>query len=190
MERLQWECKVPMIRNRLVTRPVLAAIVPFLAAAGYLIYRSDGRLKGTGEGYALIMLGILLVLTILFWLALFVGKNAPGYIIDIEGIVNYSLPGKTIKNRSIMMFLVFFGYLRGNFVSVQSGQIAYSRQVMKIRWQDIRKARYYPKNRLIIINGGFDERMAVFCNKENYEAIEKNIRTGIIRASLDMLNSY
>ncbi len=190
MDRLQWETKIPVIRNRLVMRPLVALIFPFVGMAGYLIYRSEGNLKGTGEGYALILLAVFFVLAALFWIAMYAGKVAPGYIVDQEGIVNYSLPGKAVRNKFLRYFLVFFGYLRGSYVSASTGKIAYGRQVMKIRWTDIRKAGYYPNHRLIIISSGFDEKMAVFCTRENYEDVEKRIRRGIIKADMQLSEDY
>ncbi len=190
MSRKQWEIKVPVIYNRLIMRPIFAAVFPFLAIAVYLVYRSEGEFVGMSEGYALVLLAILFVLSILFWLSLSAGKSAPGYIIDEEGIVNYSLPGRAVKNRFLRLFLVFFGYFRGGYMTEQGGRTAYGKQIMKIRWQDIRKVKYYPKDRLIVVNGGFDERMAIFCSRKNYDEIEKRIRTGIIKTRLDSPDSF
>jgi len=57
-----------------------------------------------------------------------------------------------------------------------SGVIAQSRQVIKIKWKEIRKVKYYPREYTIIVRGNLNNKLAVFCTKENYGEVENMIK--------------
>ena len=71
---------------------------------------------------------------------------------------------------------VALGLLSGNFTAAGAGMIAQSRQVVRIKWESIRKVRYYPKEHTILVRGGYMEKIAVFCTPENYAEVEAMIK--------------
>ncbi|MHB8963293.1 MAG: hypothetical protein ACYC5K_09100 [Saccharofermentanales bacterium] len=177
MNRLQWEIFVPIFRNRFIMRGLVISLgIPFGVLILFLVIASGGDIADTDTKYALILIGMLFGLTILLILALYGGKYAPGFIIDSEGIINYTQEKQARKNKVINMMLIVLGLIRGNFTAVGTGLIARSRQVMKIKWKNVTRIRYYPKQRTILVQGGFAEKIAVFCTKENYGEVEKIIR--------------
>jgi hypothetical protein len=72
--------------------------------------------------------------------------------------------------------LIALGAISGSPTAVGAGMIAQSRQVMRLNWGKVRKVRYDPKRCTILVNGGFTEKIAVFCTRENYAQVEAIIR--------------
>lgn len=181
MSRIQWEISVPIFRNRFIMHGLALALgLPFGILVLFLIIVSKGNILGTDVKYALALIGILFLLTILLILALYGGRYAPGFIVDNEGIINYTQEKQAKKNKAINTLLAIFGLFRGNFTAAGTGILAHSRQVMKIRWKSISKIQYYPNQKTILVQGGFTEKIAIFCTKENYGEVEKAIREHIL----------
>ncbi|MHB1454951.1 MAG: hypothetical protein ACYCYM_13490 [Saccharofermentanales bacterium] len=177
MNRIQWEISVPIFRNRFIMRGLaLSSGIPFGVLILFLVIASGGDIADTDTRYALALIGMLFGLTILLILALYGGKYAPGFIVDNEGIINYTQEKQARKNKAINTLLVVLGLIRGNFTAAGTGLIAHSRQVMKIKWKNVSRIRYYPKQKTILVQGGFTEKIAIFCTKDNYAEVEKIIR--------------
>lgn len=181
MNRIQWEISVPIFRNRFIMHGLALALgLPFGILVIFLIIVSKGNILGTDVKYALALIGILFVLTMLLILALFGGRYAPGFIVDNEGIINYTQEKHAKKNKVINTLLVIFGLSRGNFTSAGTGLLAHSRQMMKIRWKNISRIQYYPNQKTILVQGGFTEKITIFCTKENYGKVESAIKKHIL----------
>lgn len=177
MNRVQWEISVPIFRNRFIMRGLALSLgIPFGVLILFLVIASGGNIAGTDTKYALILIGMLFVLTILLILALYGGRYAPGFIVDNEGIINYTQEKQARKNKAINMMLMVLGLIRGSFTAAGTGLIAHSRQVMKIKWKNVTRIRYYPKQRTILVQGGFTEKIALFCTRENYAEVERIVR--------------
>jgi len=180
MKKLQWEIYVPLFNNRFILKGLGIAIgIPFGILITAIIILSKGNIMGTDAKYALFLIGVLLVLTYLIVLAVYGGKYAPGFIVDETGITNYTQDNQTKKNKIINTILIIFGLFSGNLTAAGTGFIAQSRQVLRINWKAITKVSYYPKQHTIIVKGGFTEKIAVFCTKENYSEVESLIKTKV-----------
>lgn len=177
MRRLQWEIKTSLFRNGVAARLIIVSTIPFIAAAIYLFKRYDGQIKGTNGQYTLILLGILYFLILSLILALNIGKNPSGYILDEEGIVNYSSPSSKKSSRLSDFKLAFLGNPRRRYVSTHCDSTPL---ITKIHWKDIYKTKFYPKKRLILLCACFDEKLLVFCTEANYSKVEKFIKEQIL----------
>ena len=172
---LRWEIYVPIFKNRFVlTGLALSVGVPFGLLIGILLLLSNGEISGIK--YALLMIGLLFALTFLFLMLVYGGKYAPGFIVDASGITNYTQAHQQKKNRVINALLIAFGVFSGNHTAAGIGVLAGARAVMKLSWKQIRKAKFFPAQRAILIHGGFAQKMAVFCTPENYALAEALIR--------------
>lgn len=180
MNRIQWERDVPFFKNRFILNGIAIAIgIPLGGIIILMLVLSKGALLGKDTTYFFGLVAIFTIQVTVLLLALYCGRYVPGYIVDDEGIVNYSQQKQAKSNRLLNILLIIFGLFRGSYAPVGAGYAALSRQVMRIEWQDVKKVRYYPKQCAIVVQGGFTEKLVVFCNKSNYESVGKKIREKI-----------
>lgn len=174
---IKWETYVPLYTNPVILNGLALAIgLPFGILILFLLVISKGDIFGSDVKYAFLMIGLLFFFTFLLTMALYGGKYAPGFILDEKGVINYTQEKQRKRNNLINGLLVFFGLFGGNVTAAGIGYIAESRQVMKIKWKNVRDVKYDQKHNTIIIKGGFAEKMAVFCTEENYSEVEAFVR--------------
>jgi len=177
METIQWEKNVPIFKNRFILKGLGIALgIPFGILIIILIILSGGDILGTDVKYPLFLIGLLFFLTTIFIFIIYGGNYAAGFIIDEKGITNYTQKQQAKKNKIINSLLVVLGLFSGRYGAAGSGILAQSRQTITIKWRSIRKIRYYPKQHTLLIQGGFTEKIAVFCTPENYYKVEKIIK--------------
>lgn len=177
MDRIQWEILVPVFKNRFFLQGAgIAFGVPFGIVVAIILITSKGDVLGTDAKYSLSLIGLLFVVSFVVISVVYGGKYAPGFIIDNEGITNYTQAKHSKRNKIINNLLIVFGALSGKPSAVGTGMIASSRQVINIKWKNIRKIKYYPEKHTILVWGGFAEKIAVFCTSENYVDVEAMIR--------------
>ncbi len=175
-QKLQWEIYVSIFKNKYILRGLALAIgLPFGLLIAILLIVSGGDIS-RDTGYALGMIAALLVLTVLFVLIVYGGRYAPGFIIDESGVTNYTQAKQAKKNKVVNGLAVALGLVSGNFSAAGAGMIAASRQTMRIKWKNIRKVRFDDKRRVILLRGGFAEKIAVFCTPENYAAAKAMVQ--------------
>lgn len=177
MNRIQWERDVPIFKNRFILKGIGLAIgIPFVGIFILITVLSKGDILGTDAKYIFGLIGIFSILVTLLIFALFCGKYVPGFIVDEEGIMNYSQQKQAKTNKLFNMLLIVFGLFRGSYAPIGAGYPALSRQRMKIEWKDMKKARYFPKQFAVVVQGGFTEKLVVFCTKNNYESVVQAIK--------------
>lgn len=167
MSKLHWQISVPIFKNRVILKSIgLAVGIPFAIVIGVILLSA-----GADAGYALLLIGLLFILTFLLLMILYGGRYAPGFIIDDTGITNYTQSKYARRSDKVNKIAVLLGALSANPTVAGAGLIAQSKQTVRIRWKNIKKAKYDPKRYTIMISGGFTEKMAVFCTQENYEQV-------------------
>ncbi len=182
MEKLQWEIRVPMFRNFYLLRGLLLAIgLPFAALIALLLILSGGDVVHSDAKYALFMIGLLFLLTYLFILLFYGGAYAAGFVVDEEGVLNYTQKRQAKKNAVVNGLLMILGAFSGRPGTAGIGMMAAARQSVQIKWSAVRRVKYDPKRCTILLRGGPTQKIAVFCSPENYAAAETAIRrrTGI-----------
>jgi hypothetical protein len=177
MNELRWEIYVPIWRNRFILQGLWLALgIPFGTLIALIIILAGGDVMGTDAKYALFMIVLLFVLTYLLTLILYGGKYAPGFIVDKNGATNYTQAAQTKKNRVMNTILIVLGLFKGNFTAMGAGVLAQSRQVVRVKWKNVRWVKYYPREHTILLQGGFAEKIAIFCTCENYGLAEKMVK--------------
>lgn len=182
MNKLQWEIYVSIFRNRYIMKGLGFAVgIPFGIVLAVIIILARGDIAGTDAKYAIGLIAALFILTFLLIMIVYGGKYAPGFIVDETGIVNYTQKKQAKRNRIINGLLIAMGAISGNSTAVGTGMITQSRQVVRLRWKNIRKVKYDSKRHTILIRGGYMEKIAVFCTPENYVQVSEFVRqkTGI-----------
>src|SRR5659263_26837 len=169
MNKLQWEIYVPIFKNRIILKGIgLAVGIPFGIVIAVILIASKGDVFGTDAKYALGMIGLLFLLTFILIIIVYGGKYAPGFIVDDTGIVNYTQAKQAKRSKVINTMLIVLGALSARPTAMGTGMIAQSKQVIGLNWKNVRKVRYYPKQHTILVQGGYTEKIAVFCTQENY----------------------
>ncbi len=177
MNEINWEIDVPMFRNRYILRGLAAAVgIPFAVVIAVILIASKGDIFGTDVKYALGLILLLFLTSYFLILAVYGAKYAAGYIVNDKGVTNYTLPKQAKRSRVINVLLIVTGILSGRPSAAGTGMIAQSRQIMAVKWKNIRKVRYDPKRHTIMIRGGFTEKIAVFCLAENYGRIAETVK--------------
>jgi len=177
MDELRWEIYVPIWRNRFILQGLWLALgIPFGTVIAVIVILSGGDVMGTDAKYALFLIILLFALTYLLTLILYGGKYAPGFILEKSGVTNYTQAGQAKKNRVLNSIVIVFGLMKGNFTAAGAGMLAQSRQVMRIKWKNVRWVKYYPRENTIMIKGGFAEKISLFCTAENYAEAERAVR--------------
>ncbi len=174
MEKIQWQISVPIFRNTVILKQLGLAIgIPFGLVA-LVIGLSSGKNMDTLYGLGLI--AALLFLTWFFIMAVYRGKYEAEFVLDGKGILCRTQAKQAKKNRVINTLTVILGLLTGKPAAAGAGMLAQSRQEVFLRWNRVTRVNYKPKNRTILLRGGWTENIALFCADENYEQIEAFVR--------------
>jgi len=177
MDTIKWEKQVSIFKNPFILKGLAISIgIPFGILILGIIFLSGGNLMTSDAKYPLFMIALLFAFTYVFIMIIYKGKYAPGFIINDEGIINYTQESQGKKNKIINILTIFLGLFSRNFSAAGAGVLAQSRQVEKIKWQAIRKVKYYPNKNTILVYGGFTQKIAVFCTPKNYTLIESMIK--------------
>ena len=175
MTELQWETSVPLFKNRFILRGLALAFgLPLAGVVIFLLISSGGSFDEAK--YPLLFIGFFLAVAFLAVLLIFGGAYRPGYILDGEGITNYTQTTQTKRNRKVNLWLFILGALRGKPGMMGTGLLAQSKETVQIKWKKIRKVKYYPVQRTIMVRGGYTEKIALFCTGETYAPAEAMIR--------------
>ncbi len=170
-EKIEWHIRVPIFRNTIVLKQLgLAVGIPFGLLVTVLIITSG---KSVYTLYALGLLGALLVLTWLFIMVVYGGKYDVEFVLDEKGALCRTQARQAKKNKIINTLTVFLGLLTGKPAVAGAGILAQSRQQVFIRWNRVKIAKYKPRQRTVLLQGGWAESIALFCTQENYPMVEQ-----------------
>lgn len=168
-----WEISVPIFGNNVILKDLGIALgIPFGLLILTLLIISGGDISADGILYPLILIGILFIAGFLFVMIIYGGNYRAGYVIDNIGILNYTQKKQAKRNKIINSLLVVVGLLSGKPSAAAAGILAQSGQSMLVKWKNIKIVRVYPSSKTIVVKGGFAEKIALFCNDDNYEYVK------------------
>jgi len=175
-EKIKWEINVPIFRNTVILKDLGIALgIPFGLLILILLIISGGDISSDGILYPLVSIGILFIAGYLFVMLIYGGCYAAGYVIDKNGILNYTQRKQAKKNKIINTLLIVFGLFSRRPSVAGAGLLAQTRQSVFLKWKNIRKVKIYPKSKSIVIKGGFAEKIALFCNDDNFQIVKDMI---------------
>lgn len=185
---IQWEIDALIFTNKFILRDMAIAVgIPFGILIMFLLYLAAVK-SDSGAGYAIVLIGLLFLISVLFIMLFYGGKYDAGYIINSKGILNYTQKKQAKRNLVLNSLLVIIGLLTRRPGTAGTGLLAQSRQSVFIKWSSIKKVKMYPKSRTIIVRGGFTEKIAIFCTEENYNTVELFIRSEVPKLFLSKHN--
>ena len=169
-EKIEWKISVPVFRNSTIVKQLGLAIgIPFGLIIVILLLVTKASIYAL---YALGLIAALFLFTYLLIRVLWGGKYEAGFVLDSKGIRCYTQESQRRKNRVLNALTVVLGLLSGKPAAAGAGLLAQTRQDILVRWQNIRKVKYCPKQHTIMIRGGFAENIAIFCSEDNYAEVE------------------
>ncbi len=170
-ETIEWCIHVPIFRNTVILKQLgLAVGIPFGLLIIILALVSG---KSVYTLYALGLLIALLFLTWLFIMAVYGGEYEAEFELDEKGALCRTQAKQAKKNKVVNALTVSLGLLSGKPAVAGAGILAQSRQQVFIRWDRVRRVKYKPRQRTILLRGGFSENIALFCTQENYPKVEQ-----------------
>lgn len=176
IKKSEWAVSVPIFHSSMILGQMGIAIgIPFGLLCVFLLVVS-GKEKRIYGLYALGIIGALFLLTYILIKVLYGGKYDVGFVLDNNGILCYTQPSQANKNRIMNTLTVVLGLLSGKAAVAGAGLLAGTKQTAFLRWSKVQKVRYYPQKHVIMLRGGFTDRIAVFCLKENYMEVEAAIK--------------
>lgn len=169
IEKLEWIISVPIFKNSTILSQLSVALgIPFGLLCLFLFFSSSGK----DRIYALGLIATLLLLTYLFIMLLYGGNYDVAYVVDDKGVLSYTQPSQAKKNRIVNALAIVLGLLSGKPAVAGAGMLAGAKQSTFLGWSTIQKVKYAPKQHVIILRGGWTEKIAVFCTAENYREVK------------------
>ena len=180
-----WQLNVPLINNRFILGDtVMGCLLTTALAAIFfgVIFGIGGGGKGVLQG--LMFAGVaglgLLVFSFLVLLVFFGNRYPMEFTIQESGLSVVSRSDRAHKANRLALIL---GVLAGKPGLAGAGLMATSRELRSLRWEEVRSVQKYPHERVILVKGGFLERLHVFCTPDNFEKASKLIETLTAKAS-------
>lgn len=185
---LEWDIDVSILNNSFIVKElmkVLGIATGFTAAIVLLIslpaiIDGDFSISNTdieGMTYALILIGITFLLTVLFIFAYYGNRYSLSYTIDSKGVSTITREDQKNRNNKLNFLIVIIGLLARSPSTAGAGFLASSHQNQDIKWKNVKKAKFYPGNNTITISAGYGEKSIVFCNVENYSKVADLVRS-------------
>lgn len=171
MDKVEWKISVPIFRNSLILKQLgLALGIPFGIIVLVITLGSERNIYTL---YALSLICLLLFLTWLLIVIVYRGKYDVEYLLDNRGVSCRTQEKQAKANRRINGLTVVLGLLSGKPSAAGAGMLAQSRQYEFLKWSDVTRVRYKPRQKVIVLRGGWTEKITLFCSKENYAQIEQ-----------------
>lgn len=176
VDKIRWEISVPIFSNSIILKDLGIAVgIPFGLVAVFILIMTGGDISSNGAAYPLASIGILFLFAYFIIIILYGGRYAAGYVIHENGILNYMQKRQARRSRMVNTLTVIMGLASGKPSAAGAGLIAQTTHSVFVNWNSIRKVKVYPKSRSIVIKGGFAQKIALFCNEDNFQAVSDYI---------------
>ena len=171
---LRWEIGVPILTNRFImTQLAFAFGIPviIIIAIVFAVSNWNGSLLIKTLFYALIAVVLLLLVSALIILAIYGNRSYSIFEINEKGIKQY--PAKKTEKKNVIVNTILF--LAGIFLAkpgyMGTALTANSTNYASIKWKDISKLKFYPKQKAIMVKNKWRTVLVVYCTEENYNEI-------------------
>lgn len=186
-DSIKWDIDVSILTNRFILKELLKAfgIATLFTAALVLLITLPSILSGDFVGnssnlrdtkYALILIGLLFVFTVLFIFAYYGNKYMLSYSLDSSVASTLTRTEQRSRNSKLNFLLIIVGLLARKPLAAGSGMLASSHQDQDMKWKKVKKATFYPSSSTITLKAGYGEKSIVFCTEENYDMVAEFVR--------------
>jgi ABC-type multidrug transport system fused ATPase/permease subunit len=174
---MEWDSKVLMYTNPLILKQLFGA----LGASFLIVYLILLLATGFDPEMIPFFFGMLMLFLFICLLAFAAMAIMGGYYLVHNTLGEKSFVCETQRSRTRLMKLLcavgFFGGMsQGNYTLAGSSALAASRLKEEMKWKDVTSVTYNPKRRYIYVKTGLFAPLAIFCNPDNYDAVEAFVR--------------
>lgn len=174
---LQWQIAVPIFRNTVILKQLGLAIgLPFGLLMLILLILGRGQ---QDTWYALGLIALLLVSTVLLVLLLYHGRYEVQFTLDQKGALGCTTPRWAKRSRAVNTATVVLGALSGKPAVMGAGVLAQQGQQVFLQWSHIETVTLHPKSSTILLRSGWMQPLALFCTASNYPAVQQFVKTHI-----------
>ncbi|MCQ1537295.1 hypothetical protein FTO70_16775 [Methanosarcina sp. KYL-1] len=183
---IKWDIDTSILTNKFILKElsrVLGIAVLGTVTIVFLIilpsilgghFYSDGT-NLSGFKYALMLIGLLFLLTALFIFAYYGNKYELTYVVDEGGVETLTRTGQKKKNSTVNFLLIILGLLFRNPTAAGTGFLANAGQNQVMKWRDVKKVTFYPRSNTIVLSGGYGIKSIVFCTGDNYGPVSSRV---------------
>lgn len=187
-DKIKWDIDVSILTNRFIMSELLkvlgiaslftVAIVLLITLPSLLSDNFHSNSSNASDmKYALILIGLLFVLTALFIFAYYGNRYMLSYKIDNDSVRTITRPEQRKSNSKLNFLLIILGVLTRNPTAAGTGFLANSHQDQDMKWKHVKKVTFYPASGTITLKAGYAEKSIVFCTKENYGEVSEYVRS-------------
>ncbi len=185
--KIKWDIDTSILNNNFILKELFRVLgIAVLVTTGivFLItlpsileghFYSDGT-SLSGFKYALMLIGLLFLLTTLFIFAYYGNKYELTYIMDEKGVEVLTRTGQKKKNSRVNFLLIILGLLLRNPTATGTGFLANAGQGQVMKWKNVKKINFYPHSNTVVLSGGYGIKSIVFCTGDNYGLVSSGIR--------------
>ncbi|KKH96048.1 hypothetical protein EO95_07275 [Methanosarcina sp. 1.H.T.1A.1] len=184
--KIKWDIDTSILNNKFILKELFRVLgIAVLVTTGivFLIilpsildnqFYSDGT-NLSGFKYALMLIGLLFLLTSLFIFAYYGNKYELTYVMDEKGVETLTRAGQKKKNSKVNFLLIVLGLLLRNPTAAGTGFLANAGQYQVMKWKNVKKVTFYPRSNTIVLSGGYGIKSIVFCTGDNYGPVSSRI---------------
>ncbi len=174
---VQWQNAVPIFRNTVILQQLGLAIgLPFGLLTVVLLLTGRGQ---QDTWYALGLIALLLVGTVLMILLLYHGRYEVQFTLDQKGALECSAPRWAKRSRAVNTATVVLGALSGKPAVMGAGVLAQQGQQVFLQWSHIETVTLHPKSNTILLRSGWMQPLALFCTAANYPAVQQFVKSHV-----------
>lgn len=174
---MEWDSRVLMYTNPLILKQLFGA----LGASFLIVYLILLLATGFDPEMIPFLFGLLLLFLFICLLAFVAMAVMGGYYLVHNTLGEKSFVCETQRSQTRLMKLLcavgFFGGMsQGNYTLAGSSALASSRLKEEMKWKDVTSVTFNPKRHYIYVKSGLFAPLAIFCNPDNYDTVEKFVR--------------
>lgn len=172
---LEWDFSIPLYSRFIALDCLKAFGIPFGIIACFFAYsiysqkEHGGTISLYGLNYALIFIGLVIVLTMFLLWILYNNRFETHFVINKKGVGVAYQGGTSKKNKTVNTLLIVLGAFAKKPGMVGTGLISQSMQSVSVEWSEIFRVVTFPKLYTIHLRNNWRQVMIVYCTKETYE---------------------
>jgi len=185
---IKWDTDVSILSNKFILNELLKVLGIAVSVTVLIVslivlpsildnqFYSDGT-NLSGFKYALMLIGLLFLLTALFIFAYYGNKYELTYIMDEKGVETLTRAGQKRKNSRVNFLLIILGILFRNPTAAGTGFLANAGQGQVMKWKDVTKVTFYPRSNTVVVSGGYGIKSIIFWTGDNYGPVSSGVRS-------------
>ncbi|AEE95508.1 hypothetical protein [Mahella australiensis] len=167
----RWEISIPILTNRFIMGQMAMLLgIPILIIVVLVFAMSAARggIQLESLFNVFVLLALLLGMSAILVITIYGNRSHAVFEIGENGIRQYPAKRTAKKNALVNSILFFAGLIFGKPGYAGTALIAHSTNSASIRWEDMRKLRFYPKQKAIAVGNKRRTVLVVYCTSENY----------------------